>query len=109
MNARPYKLGLGAALLVVALFAQVAFAQKALRGHTDDVWFVAFLPDGKTIMSGAEDFTIRLWDAMEGRELKIWQAVPKFDPAPSTKILSPVSYTHLRAHETPEHLVCRLL
>ena len=24
-------------------------------------------------------------------------------------VLSPVSYTHLRAHETPEHLVCRLL
>ena len=23
--------------------------------------------------------------------------------------LMPVSYTHLRAHETPEHLVCRLL
>eukprot|EP00658_Telonema_sp_P-2_P034769 TRINITY_DN25376_c0_g1_i2.p2 TRINITY_DN25376_c0_g1~~TRINITY_DN25376_c0_g1_i2.p2 ORF type:complete len:115 (-),score=30.38 TRINITY_DN25376_c0_g1_i2:18-362(-) len=23
--------------------------------------------------------------------------------------MSPVSYTHLRAHETPEHLVCRLL
>eukprot|EP00658_Telonema_sp_P-2_P077581 TRINITY_DN7048_c0_g1_i1.p1 TRINITY_DN7048_c0_g1~~TRINITY_DN7048_c0_g1_i1.p1 ORF type:complete len:100 (+),score=2.40 TRINITY_DN7048_c0_g1_i1:206-505(+) len=26
-----------------------------------------------------------------------------------TRSLSPVSYTHLRAHETPEHLVCRLL
>src|SRR5678816_4816994 len=25
------------------------------------------------------------------------------------KDLYPVSYTHLRAHETPEHLVCRLL
>src|SRR5678816_2660359 len=25
------------------------------------------------------------------------------------KDLPPVSYTHLRAHETPEHLVCRLL
>eukprot|EP00658_Telonema_sp_P-2_P001173 TRINITY_DN10449_c0_g1_i5.p1 TRINITY_DN10449_c0_g1~~TRINITY_DN10449_c0_g1_i5.p1 ORF type:complete len:103 (+),score=18.04 TRINITY_DN10449_c0_g1_i5:120-428(+) len=24
-------------------------------------------------------------------------------------IVRPVSYTHLRAHETPEHLVCRLL
>src|SRR5678816_4043365 len=24
-------------------------------------------------------------------------------------ILTAVSYTHLRAHETPEHLVCRLL
>src|SRR5678815_5876767 len=23
--------------------------------------------------------------------------------------IDPVSYTHLRAHETPEHLVCRLL
>src|SRR5674536_247051 len=27
------------------------------------------------------------------------------DPHPDR----PVSYTHLRAHETPEHLVCRLL
>ena len=25
------------------------------------------------------------------------------------KASEPVSYTHLRAHETPEHLVCRLL
>src|SRR5678815_5825389 len=25
------------------------------------------------------------------------------------RIIGPVSYTHLRAHETPEHLVCRLL
>ncbi|CZR94615.1 hypothetical protein CDFC105_33727 [Clostridioides difficile] len=24
-------------------------------------------------------------------------------------VVVPVSYTHLRAHETPEHLVCRLL
>src|SRR5678815_3064884 len=27
----------------------------------------------------------------------------------SIPTLMPVSYTHLRAHETPEHLVCRLL
>src|SRR5678816_1333990 len=25
------------------------------------------------------------------------------------RLFGPVSYTHLRAHETPEHLVCRLL
>src|SRR5678815_6049786 len=32
-------------------------------------------------------------------------------PAAFTSSLAfiPVSYTHLRAHETPEHLVCRLL
>src|SRR5678816_4961513 len=28
---------------------------------------------------------------------------------PDVAALDPVSYTHLRAHETPEHLVCRLL
>src|SRR5678816_2215148 len=28
---------------------------------------------------------------------------------PSRRFVTPVSYTHLRAHETPEHLVCRLL
>src|SRR5678815_5931984 len=28
---------------------------------------------------------------------------------PTTNTIYPVSYTHLRAHETPEHLVCRLL
>src|SRR5678816_4812844 len=40
---------------------------------------------------------------------------PKNSPAPSFFVVRdllffiPVSYTHLRAHETPEHLVCRLL
>ena len=29
--------------------------------------------------------------------------------APIRQRPTPVSYTHLRAHETPEHLVCRLL
>src|SRR5678816_4629487 len=28
---------------------------------------------------------------------------------PAITTAAPVSYTHLRAHETPEHLVCRLL
>eukprot|EP00658_Telonema_sp_P-2_P057656 TRINITY_DN4608_c0_g2_i3.p1 TRINITY_DN4608_c0_g2~~TRINITY_DN4608_c0_g2_i3.p1 ORF type:complete len:135 (+),score=50.13 TRINITY_DN4608_c0_g2_i3:76-480(+) len=31
------------------------------------------------------------------------------EPAISCATVNPVSYTHLRAHETPEHLVCRLL
>ena len=33
-----------------------------------------------------------------------WQAGGGADP-----YAGPVSYTHLRAHATPEHLVCRLL
>eukprot|EP00658_Telonema_sp_P-2_P000146 TRINITY_DN10046_c0_g1_i1.p1 TRINITY_DN10046_c0_g1~~TRINITY_DN10046_c0_g1_i1.p1 ORF type:complete len:149 (+),score=33.05 TRINITY_DN10046_c0_g1_i1:173-619(+) len=30
-------------------------------------------------------------------------------PTNRERCFEPVSYTHLRAHETPEHLVCRLL
>src|SRR5678815_4592041 len=33
----------------------------------------------------------------------------KGGPADMPNYIAPVSYTHLRAHETPEHLVCRLL
>ena len=30
-------------------------------------------------------------------------------PPPEPRSVAPVSYTHSRAHEPPEHLVCRLL
>ena len=33
----------------------------------------------------------------------------RFSKAMGQNFLIPFSYTHLRAHETPEHLVCRLL
>src|SRR5674536_233766 len=31
------------------------------------------------------------------------------EEVPDEQYLTPLNYTHLRAHETPEHLVCRLL
>src|SRR5678815_2603764 len=37
----------------------------------------------------------------------LWVWIYNFDWGPVN--VAPVSYTHLRAHETPEHLVCRLL
>src|SRR5674536_132566 len=39
----------------------------------------------------------------------IAEAQMHFDHAATDGLDIPVSYTHLRAHETPEHLVCRLL
>ena len=40
-------------------------------------------------------------------ENQLWIYSPSTDR--TIQISGPVSYTHLRAHETPEHLVCRLL
>ncbi|MBN1560824.1 WD40 repeat domain-containing protein [candidate division KSB1 bacterium] len=39
-----------------------------LEGHTDDVRCVAFRPDGRTLASGSEDGSIRLWDVAGGAE-----------------------------------------
>lgn len=33
-----------------------------LRGHTDQVWALAFLRDGKSLVSAADDSTVRFWD-----------------------------------------------
>ncbi len=38
-----------------------------LHGHTDDVWAVAFSPDGEWLVSGSWDRTVRLWDLSPAR------------------------------------------
>ncbi|KIM21762.1 hypothetical protein M408DRAFT_324867 [Serendipita vermifera MAFF 305830] len=40
--------------------------QNMLMGHTDYVNCVAFSPDGRCIVSGSRDTTIRVWDAETG-------------------------------------------
>ena len=35
-------------------------------GHTDRVTSVAYSPDGRHIVSGSRDMTIRIWDAKTG-------------------------------------------
>ena len=37
-----------------------------LQGHSDDVSSVAFSPDGKSLVSGSGDHTVKVWNLTDG-------------------------------------------
>lgn len=51
------------------LSAQEPKLRDTLKGHAQVVNSVAFSPDGKTLASGSDDKTIKLWDVATGKEL----------------------------------------
>ena len=42
-----------------------------LTGHSGDVTSVAYSPDGKHIVSGSRDNTVKIWDAQSGEEVRV--------------------------------------
>ncbi len=46
---------------------------RCLEGHTDSVWAVAYLPDGRTALSGGADNRILRWHLGSGLEVARWE------------------------------------
>ena len=56
--------------LVEALDAKVYRELRCFEGHESNVTSVAFSADGKRVLSGTLDMTLRLWDMGTGKELR---------------------------------------
>eukprot|EP00658_Telonema_sp_P-2_P061470 TRINITY_DN50172_c0_g1_i2.p1 TRINITY_DN50172_c0_g1~~TRINITY_DN50172_c0_g1_i2.p1 ORF type:complete len:389 (+),score=81.02 TRINITY_DN50172_c0_g1_i2:39-1205(+) len=86
-----------------------AFGQVFMSGEKvfEEVIFTRYTRQNVMVM-----FLVTMWTQwMLGWVLYPMQCIPEFGGFSLSELPSvvPVSYTHLRAHETPEHLVCRLL
>jgi WD40 repeat protein len=69
-----------------------------LKGHTKDVWGLAFAPDGRTLASVSSDGTVRLWDTRTKKEIRAWRTGEgmhvRLAFAPDGKILAVVEGAH---------------
>jgi hypothetical protein len=68
-----------------------------LRGHTDDVWSVAFSPDGKRLISASSDNSGRVWDARSGRALVTLQRFADWRFAPVNRSDAMSAYSEPRS------------
>jgi WD40 repeat protein/serine/threonine protein kinase len=73
---------------------------QSFRGHRQIIRAVAFSPDGRTIVSGSHDGTVRLWDVATGKERRTLQT----GDATASLAFSPDGKT-LAAVEISERLV----
>jgi WD40 repeat protein len=45
--------------------------QECTPGHSGSVYSVAYSPDGKHLVSGSYDNTVKVWDAQTGKEVSV--------------------------------------
>ena len=57
-------------LACTCALSQVSYSSSVLATGLHNPRDLAFAPDGKTLVSGSYDMTLRVWDAATGRELR---------------------------------------
>jgi RNA polymerase sigma factor (sigma-70 family) len=73
---------------------------RTLQGHTDRIWDVAFSADGKTLVSGSDDQTIRCWNVATGepgRKIAAGGGVSRVRLSPDGKTVA--AFFHNQRHE----------
>ena len=64
----PYRLLLRALMLTCVVGHE---QECTLTGHSDKVTSVAYSPDGKHLVSGSADKTVKVWDAQTRKEVRV--------------------------------------
>jgi len=74
----------------------LAFPLRVFTGHTDIINGAAFSPDGKYIVTGSKDKTVRLWDAKTGQEVRRFvghtDEVEEVSFSPDGKVIASASF-----------------
>ncbi len=70
-NSRYLVSGQGGSYDQIAIILEVETQQHlhTLRGHTDDIYAVAFTPDNQRVVTGSYDHDLRLWQVNTGKQL----------------------------------------
>src|SRR5674536_339628 len=99
-------------MLNVSLFLSLIHISEPTRLLSISYVFFCFLiirrPPRSTLSSSSAASDVYKRQLLEYIRLNLRFVFPRVTKNAECKFI-PVSYTHLRAHETPEHLVCRLL